>query len=164
MRTVKINAFGILVLAPVLAAGLAACRPTPGPGMANIETESQAIQSAANAWFEAIGKKDLEKTLSFYTTDAQYLSAGRPAASTADERRKLWVEDFGTPGFSSDESTTKIEVAGSGDLAYQQGIYVLGAEDAQGKPIKTTGKFIVIWKKQNNGQWKAIVDIDNSDQ
>ena len=102
--------------------------------------------------------------MSFYATDAEYLSAGRPAATTAEERRKLWLEDFAIPGFSSDESTTKIEVAGSGDLAYQRGVYVLGTEDTQGRPSKTTGKFIVIWKKQSNGNWKAIIDIDNADQ
>ncbi len=151
-------------MAPLLVAGLAACHPNPGPGTANIEAESRSIQSEANAWFEAIAKKDLEKTLSFYAADAQYLSAGRPAASTANERRRLWVEDFATLGFSSDESTTKIEVAGSGDLAYQRGTYVLGAEDGQGKPTKSTGKFVVIWKKQSDGKWKAIVDIDNADQ
>jgi ketosteroid isomerase-like protein len=148
----------------LLAAGLTACQPNPGPGTANIEAESKSIQSEANAWFKAIDEKDLEKTLSFYAPDAQYLSAGRPAVSTADERRRLWVEDFATPGFSSDESTTKIEVAGSGDLAYQRGTYVLGAQDSQGKPIKSTGKFVVIWKKQSDGKWKALVDIDNADQ
>ncbi len=151
-------------MAPALAAALAACHPNSSPGTANIEAESQSIQSQANAWFEAIAKKDLEKTLSFYAADAQYLAAGRPAATTADERRRLWVEDFATPGFSSDESTAKIEVAGSGDLAYQRGAYTLGAEDGQGKPTKSTGKFVVIWKKQSDGKWKAIVDIDNADQ
>jgi ketosteroid isomerase-like protein len=151
-------------VAPWLLAALAACQPKPGPAPADIEAESQAIRSEANAWFEAIARKDLEKTLSFYAADARYLSGGRPAASTADERRRLWVEDFATPGFSSDESTTAIEVAGSGDLAYQVGTYVLGAEDAQGKPTRSTGKFVVIWKKQSDGKWKAIVDIDNADQ
>ncbi len=160
----KSNTLRWSCLAPWLAAGLAACHPDFSPGTANIEADTQSIQSQANAWFEAIAKKDLEKTLSFYAADAQYLSAGRPAASTADERRRLWVEDFSTPGFSSDESTAKIEVAGSGDLAYQRGTYVLGAVDGQGKPTQSTGKFVVIWKKQSDGKWKAIVDIDNADQ
>jgi len=160
----KSELLGLSCVAPWLLAGLAACHPNPGPGTANIEAESQSIRSEANAWFDAIAKKDLEKTLSFYAADAQYLSAGRAAASTADERRRLWMEDFAIPGFSSDESTTTIEVAGSGDLAYQRGTYVLGAEDGQGKPTKSTGKFVVIWKKQSDGKWKAIVDIDNADR
>jgi ketosteroid isomerase-like protein len=152
-------------VAPLLLAALTACHQGPAPVAAvNIEAESQSIRSEANAWFKAIAEKDLEKTLSFYAADAQYLSAGRPAAATADERRRLWVEDFASPGFASEEATTRIEVARSGDLAYQRGTYVASTQDAQGHPAKSAGKFVVVWKKQSDGKWKAIIDIDNADQ
>ena len=145
--------------------GLAGCQPHgPAATVPSTQAQAAAIQSEADAWFKAIAAKDLEKTLSFYAADAQYLSAGRPAAATADERRKLWVEDFGTPGFSSDEATTRIEVARSGDLAYQQGTYASDMQNAQGQMTKSTGKFLVVWKKQGDGKWKAIIDIDNADQ
>jgi ketosteroid isomerase-like protein len=158
----------------LFAALLAACQPNAGPATSHSNADSAsesestsaaaAIRSETAAWFKAIAAKDMEKTLSFYAPDAQYLSAGRPAAATLEERRKLWVEDYATPGFSSDEATTKIEVARSGDLAYQQGTYVSGMQDAAGRITKSSGKFVVVWKKQSNGQWKAIVDIDNADQ
>ena len=115
-------------------------------------------ESLANDWFKAIAAKDLEKTLSFYTPDAQYLSAGRPAAVTPDERRKLWVEDYGTPGFASEEATTRIEVARSGELAYQRGTYVSRGRNDKGEIGTSTGKFLVVWKKQASGGWKAIIE------
>ncbi len=34
-----------------------------------------------------------------------------------------------------------------------------GAHAAQ-----SAGKFVVVWKKQSDGQWKAVIDIDNADQ
>jgi len=151
--------------APLLLAGLVACHPGPTPvDKAAIEAETRAIEATANGWFKAIEAKDLDKTLSFYATDAEYLPAGRPAASTADERRKLWIEDYASRGFASEEATSRIEVAASGDLAYQRGTYVVSGEGAQGKPTKSTGKFVVVWKKQSSGQWKAIIDIDNADE
>jgi ketosteroid isomerase-like protein len=156
---------GFLSAAPLLLAGAVACQPSHTPVSASdTEAEAQAIQSEADAWFKAIAEKDLEKTLSFYAADAEYLSAGRPAVSTADERRKYWAEDYATPGFASDETTTKIEVAKSGDLAYQRGTYVLRAQDGQGKMTQSNGKFMVVWKKEADGKWKAIIDIDNADQ
>jgi ketosteroid isomerase-like protein len=147
-------------------AALAACGRPGGsaPTDSTAEAEVAAIRTEANAWFKAIAAKDLEKTLSFYAPDAQYLSAGRPAASTPEERRKLWTEDYQTPGFSSDEVTTLIEVARSKDFAYQRGTYVSTAQDARGQISKSTGKFVVIWKNQSDGKWKAIIDIDNEDQ
>jgi ketosteroid isomerase-like protein len=150
----------------LLVAGSSACQRTCGPDAAhsNVDTEAAAIQSLATEWFKAIAAKDLEKTLSFYAPEAQYMAEGRPAASTPEERRKLWVEDYATPGFSSDEATTVVEVARSGELAYQRGTYLSKAQNAQGKLTATTGKFLVVWRKQASGEWKAIIDIDNSDQ
>jgi ketosteroid isomerase-like protein len=157
-------------LAFLMTVALTACQPTTGPATANsnaadsnTDTEAASIRSEADAWFKAIAAKDLEKTLSFYAPDAQYLSAGRPAAATPEARRKLWVEDYATPGFSSDEMTTQIEVAGSKDLAYQRGTYVSTMQNEQGQMTKSAGKFVVVWKKQG-GRWKAIIDMDNTDQ
>lgn len=154
--------WGIAVLAM---AGTGACKPTCGPESANSDAASEvhAIQSLANDWFKAIDAKDLEKTLSFYAPEAQYLSAGRPAAVTPDERRTLWAADYATPGFASQEATSKIEVARSGDLAYQSGTYVGRAANEKGELATSTGKFLVVWKKQASGEWKAIIDIDNAD-
>jgi ketosteroid isomerase-like protein len=144
---------------------LAACQPSQSPATAdsNTDVDSASIRSEADAWFKAIAAKDLEKTLSFYASDAQYLSAGRPAAATPESRRKLWVEDYATPGFSSDEVTTQIEVARSKDLAYQRGTYVSTMQNEKGQMTKSTGKFVVVWKKQD-GRWQAIIDMDNTDQ
>ncbi len=155
-----------LISVPLLIAGTSACHQTCGPldAHSSVDAQAAAIQSLAAEWFRAIAAKDLEKTLSFYAPEAQYLAQGRPAASTPEERRKLWVEDYATPGFSSEEATTKIEVARSGELAYQRGTYLSKVQSAQGTMATTTGKFLVIWKKQASGEWKAIVDIDNSDE
>jgi ketosteroid isomerase-like protein len=172
-----------LGLAALLVNALTACNPERSPVAADssvgadaahsadsadsadsvVAADTASIRSEAQAWFKAIDAKDLEKTLSFYASDAQYLSAGRPAATTADERRKLWIEDFGTPGFSSEEATTQIEVARSRDLAYQRGTYVATMQNERGQMTKSTGKFVVVWKKQSDGRWKAIIDIDNAD-
>jgi ketosteroid isomerase-like protein len=161
----KSTHYRIFPVAPLLLAGLVACHPHRAPAdSANAEADSESIRTQATAWFQAIAEKDLEKTLSFYASDAQYLAAGRPAASTAEERRRYWTEDYATPGFSSDEKTTKIEVAESRDLAYQRGTYVLRVQDGRGKLTQSTGKFVVVWKKQSDGTWKAIIDIDNADQ
>jgi ketosteroid isomerase-like protein len=152
-------------VASLTAIALAACQPSQGPATtdSNIEADSVSIRSEADAWFKAIAAKDLEKTLSFYASDAQYLSAGRPAATTPEARRKLWVEDYATPGFSSDEVTTAIEVARSKDLAYQRGTYVSTIQNEHGQMTRSTGKFVVVWKKEGD-RWKAIIDMDNTDQ
>jgi ketosteroid isomerase-like protein len=159
----KMQMSGIVIL--LISVGMQGCQRERGAATAlsNGNVETVAVQAQADAWSKAISVKDLEKTLSFYAADGQYLPAGRAAASTSDERRKLWVEDYGTPGFASEEITKKIEVARSGDLAYQLGTYTLTVRAEKGKRAHSTGKFVVVWKKQADGEWKAIADIDNAD-
>ena len=57
-----------------------------------------------------------------------------------------------------------MEAARSGDLAYETGTFEESFRDATGKPVRVTGKYVVVWKKQTGGQWKAVVDIFNTDQ
>ena len=40
---------------------------------------------------------------------------------------------------------------------------VVTTTDPQGNPVTDRGKYVVVWKKQPDGSWKAISDIFNSD-
>jgi ketosteroid isomerase-like protein len=53
-------------------------------------------------------------------------------------------------------------VAHSRDLAYEVGTFELTLDDAQGKPVKTPGKYVVVWK-QTDGKWRVAADIFNTD-
>jgi ketosteroid isomerase-like protein len=56
----------------------------------------------------------------------------------------------------------KAEMAGSGDLGYTYGNYVLKSKDKEGKLVTEYGKYTSIWKKQKDGSWKVVVDMGNS--
>ena len=58
----------------------------------------------------------------------------------------------------------RLELDGAGGLAYVWGTYSLdmlppGAES----PINDLGKYIEIWRKQEDGSWRVTLDIFNSD-
>jgi ketosteroid isomerase-like protein len=61
-------------------------------------------------------------------------------------------------------AATKVEVARSGDLPYETGTFTESFKDDKRQPVNVVGKYVVVWKKQPNGQWKAAVDIFNTDQ
>ncbi len=68
------------------------------------------------------------------------------------------------PGPGLSWQTSSVEVARSGDLAYETGTYDFVSTDKKGKSNDEKGKFVVVWKKQSDGSWKVVVDIDNPDQ
>jgi ketosteroid isomerase-like protein len=55
-------------------------------------------------------------------------------------------------------TTAKVEVARSGDLAYNWGTGKMAVKDKKGKVTETTFKSPSVWKKQADGSWKMIVD------
>jgi ketosteroid isomerase-like protein len=133
----------------------------PGPGSGE---SAGTIRALSISWFQAMNARDLEKTLSYYAPDATIFPPGAGAASTADLRRQVWSQMLGLPGFHLDLTASSVETASGGDLAVETGAFVLSADDKQGKPTATRGKYVCVWKRQPDGSWKAYQDIWNVDQ
>jgi ketosteroid isomerase-like protein len=58
---------------------------------------------------------------------------------------------------------THIELARSGDLAYDFGAMTLTYVDTKGATVDFVGKYVVVWKKSADGQWRVAVDASNPD-
>src|ERR1035438_2685659 len=46
----------------------------------------------------------------------------------------------------------------SGDMGYTWGHFEGHSKDANGNPMTTTGRYMTIWRKQADGQWKVVLD------
>jgi uncharacterized protein (TIGR02246 family) len=127
-------------------------------------SDEAAIRETVTAWSAAAGARDLSKCVSFYTDDASVLPFNAPIATGKDQIREVWSNLMSNPGYSLRFRPAKIEVARSGDLAYEIGTFDLTLADQTGKTTAHRGKYVVAWKKQGNGEWKAGADIFNTDQ
>jgi uncharacterized protein (TIGR02246 family) len=166
--------FAFLVCAFLLIAGLiAGCstgggdQPQPQVAVQPADTRASdeaAIRAASAAWSQASAAKDVDKTVSFYGDGAVVMSPKAPAVHGSENIRKGWAEGFATPGPGLSWRTTAVEVARSGDLAYENGTYDFVTTGKDGKTSDEKGKYLVIWKKQADGAWKVAVDMDNTDQ
>jgi ketosteroid isomerase-like protein len=124
--------------------------------------DEAAIKNADTQWAKAAASKDVDATVAFYSDDATLLPPNAPMASDKASIRAAWAGLLG-PGTSLSWQATKVEAARSGDLGYVIGTYQLEGKDASGKEESDRGKFVEVWKKQADGNWKAAVDIFNSD-
>jgi len=133
-------------------------------GQPATSADEAAIRETVAAWSKAAGRKELERCLSFYTNDAYVLPFNAPIAEGKDQIRHVWSMLMSNPGYSLSFGPTKIGVAQSGELAYEMGTFDLTLANDAGKPNTVRGKYVVVWKKQANGMWKAAADIFNTDQ
>ena len=121
------------------------------------------IRQADAAWSKVAAAKQVDAAVSYYADDGSMSPPNAPIATGKEALRKAWTAMLAIPGFSISWQPTKVEVARSGDLGYSQGNYELVVNDPKGNPVKDHGKYVVVWKKQADGSWKAVTDIFNSD-
>ena len=53
--------------------------------------------------------------------------------------------------------------ARSGDLGYTSGTTEDSIKDESGKTKSDKGKYLTVWKKQANSEWKVLYDMFSSD-
>jgi len=133
-------------------------------GGVNVEAERANLRNLDSKLLKYAQQKDLKSFLAVYADDVYVFPPNAPLLTGREAGGKLWSELFTNPGFDLTWQLTQIEVSRAGDLAYESGTYKITTKDSKGRLMTDRGKFIAIFKKQTNGEWKQMVDIWNSDQ
>jgi len=126
--------------------------------------DADAIRAADIEWNKAMQARDVDKSISFYGEGAILLSNKTPAVGDRDSIRKEFQKMLSETGGTFNFTNTGVEVARSGDLAWDHGSYEFTGKNKKGQTETERGKYLTIWKKQTDGTWKAIGDMDNTDQ
>jgi len=150
----------LVVLLVLLSFAIACQRQTAADTRA---ADEATLRNLDAEWSKAVGAKDLEKTVSYYTDDALVMAPNIPVLKGKEQASGMWKAMFSVPGFGGGWTATKVEVARSGDLGWVTGTYELSETDANGKPMIDRGKYLEVWKKQADGSWKCVADMFNSD-
>src|SRR6476659_2123634 len=114
-------------------------------------------------WAKAAAAKDVEQTIAYYSDDAIVLPPNATSAATKEAVRNVWKERFANPGLVITWKPIKVQLAKSGDMGWVSGTYELTMNDASGKPIDDRGRYIEVWERQSDGNWKCRAEMWNSD-
>ena len=126
------------------------------------EQSIAAVKDADAAWAKAAAAHDLVNALSYYASDAVVLPAHEEMLTNRPGILKSWTALLD----KNNAVTWKpvwVEAAKSGELVYVVGTYTLTTKAGKGKPVVDRGKYLAVWKKQDDGSWKAEANTWNSD-
>jgi uncharacterized protein (TIGR02246 family) len=156
------TATGLLACALITAACQAPATPPAAPDTR--EADAKAIRDNEEAWNKDFEAKDASKIAAHYTDDAVLMSPGMPPASGKDAIAKVLSELVKDPALALKFQASTVEVAKSGDLAYSQGSYTMTmTNEKTKKPMTDKGSYVTVYKKQPDGAWKAVRDINVSE-
>jgi ketosteroid isomerase-like protein len=122
----------------------------------------QLLRDLDAQWAKAAAAKDVEQTIGYYSDDAIVLPPNATSAATKEAIRNVWKDMFASPGLVITWQPTRVQVGKSGEMAWVRGTYELTMNDASGKPINDRGKYLEVWEKQTDGNWKCAADMWNS--
>jgi uncharacterized protein (TIGR02246 family) len=155
MRKFPVSIGALLVLLP-----LTACQQK-APDTA---ADEKAIRDNEAAWVNDWKAKDPDKIVSHYSPDAVLLAANVPAMKGTDAIKSGINPMLKDPNMSLTFSPTLVVIAKGDDMAYTQGVYTMTyTEPKTGSTLIEKGKYVTVYKKQDDGSWKAVEDIDNAD-
>jgi ketosteroid isomerase-like protein len=129
-----------------------------------LASDEQSVRDLDAQWAATVGSRDLDKIVSYYSDDATALPPNAPAVTSKDAIRKTWKEMLALPGFALTWKATKVEMAKSGDMGYVIGTYDMAFNDPTGRPVKEHGKYLEVFEKKADGNWKCGADMFSSDE
>jgi uncharacterized protein (TIGR02246 family) len=143
---------------------LSGCSDTPAPPVDTSAADLKAIRDGEVAWNADFAAKDAEKLASHYADDATLMNPDVPIVMGKDAIRTFLKEMVADKSLALSFTTSTAQVAKGGDYAYTQGTYSMTATSPKTKKvIAEKGKYLTVYKKQSDGTWKAIEDINNAD-
>ena len=155
MKTLRIAPFALAVF-------LFGCAQAPPPAPPDTRAaDEKAIRDMETEWVKAFAAKDMDKILAHYADDGMVLLANAPTMTGKDAIRAGMKDTITDPKFSLDLKTAKVDVS-KDDLAYSQGTYSVKFTDPKTKKLMAeTGRYVEVYKKQPDGSWKIVQDINS---
>jgi ketosteroid isomerase-like protein len=121
------------------------------------------IKAADASLSNAVAKRDLERIVSFYADEAVQMPTAEQIGTGKEAIRAEWKHVLGIPGFESKSALKQVDASRSGDMGYTRGTYTSRMVGRDGSVVTEPGKWVSIWKKQDDGNWRIVVDTFNTD-
>ena len=86
------------------------------------------------------------------------------SSTGSTEIRKAFAQASTDPNFSLTFASDKVDAAASGDMAYARGRFTEKYTDPKTSKVMTTsGSYLTVYRKQQDGSWKAVEDFAAAD-
>jgi len=135
--------------------------PSIATGAASKEALAEArraIEKGNAQWVEAWAKGDPSMIASLFADDGVLLARNGKLIKGRQsilERQKTAMAGV-DPGVKV--TVTTVDVWLDGDTAYETGKYKYEYKE-KGKPAIDEGRYVTMWKRQQDGSWKLVMDV-----
>lgn len=121
------------------------------------------VRHACRRRMERIRARELDEMVDeFYADDAVLLPAGREAVRGIHAIREFWRETPKTGLVSLSLESSRVE--GEAGFAWEAGTFSRTLRPRHGAPFQDHGKYLVVYRREANGELRAVAEMFNSDR
>ena len=128
--------------------------PTLSPGTAFLfNLEAKFAADTATGGGKAFASWFADDAMTLSNKQAAVIGKGKIAADANWDPKQYqltWTPENG-------------QMSPAGDMGFTWGHYEGTSKDHNGNPVKTTGRYMTIWKKLPDGSWKVALDSSNEE-
>jgi ketosteroid isomerase-like protein len=137
---------------------LSACAPPPFDAVG----EGKKLAARDAEWAEvSLAGKDIGKIVSYWTDDARVILPGQPVYDGKAAIRGFVTEALKLPGFKIHWVSEPPVFSADGTMAYLSGVVETTMADDKGVVTTTKGRALTVWRKDSDGQYRCVMDINN---
>jgi len=153
------RSYFVIILVCLFCLGFLCCAPEKEE--LDMEQVRAAVEQANMKLAEAIRQGDAAAAASLYADDAILMPY-----ETEMIKGKPGIEAYWSGAIQMGVKNlvlTVVELGGADDFVYEVGTAVMTVQlEGMTEPMEGSGKYVVIWKKGEDGTWKLHVDIFNT--
>ena len=148
----------IRALGWILAVACSATAVAQSDDASSADADRKAIGAAYAAWAAAANDKDMARWAPFMAPDAMFLPPNHVALHGEDAIRAFYSGLFADPEFSIKCKQQHVEVSVARDMAWSTGTCEATFTGPNGQKASDASKWVKVWKKQADGQWRCAVN------
>ena len=147
-------------IAFVMAAVAIGCAPPPEtPGTPDAPAPDPAeLMEADRQFAEETQRLGGEAWVTAFAEDGMLLVPGGEVRGR-EAIGEIMVPAFAAPGFTLMWEPQFADVGSGGDLGYTVGRYVRQIVGAEGDTTRSEGAYTTVWKRGEDGVWRAVLDL-----
>ena len=133
-------------------------KDTKEASMSFADEMKPAIQQLGKLWGKAIQSKDASVIKMIYDQNAHYLPNNSPAIHGIDKIMASWEEAM---AFMLGLELNMETLEGTKDLLYETGTGIAIFLNEKGEKTEIKIKYVNVWKVQEDGSYKVVIDTYN---
>ena len=150
------------IITPISLAVLlaAACGPN---ATVDPELARTTLREAAAAYHSAASAKDAQSVVNMYDDEAMMIPPNAARVQGIEGVRNYRFGFIETPGVELEFETIEVHVSSNGDMGWTLAIGDITINRPGGDPGRDVVRDFHVWKRQEDGSWKVVVDMWNAD-